>query len=247
MKQANLRNLFSAALLCSVFAATSLTHAAVLTGSGPHLPIPSPNPAWPPGVPETRIQTGPTFVGSWGPPAHPAWNGFYIASGQIPSAFATGTIRYDFTTLPLGYLPAGTFFSFGDIDGGSGNPERFHIEAFDSSNNTITTEWLDDTFAVTGTGTGSSGTILSNNMPGWDWNVANPNEYQITGASVTGGNPNVAFALVTNQPIYRMSLEKPTTHYGFGMQAPEIPEPATVTMLLVSLASMACRFRNPLM
>lgn len=246
MSKTIFRTAIAVAAMCCIAASTSLTNAAVLTGSGPNLPIPSPNPAWPPGVSPTQIQTGPTFVGSWSLPAHPQWNGFYTGSGQLPGAFMTGTVRYDFTTLPLGYLPAGTFFIFGDVDGGSGNPERFHIEAFDASNNTITNPFLDQPISVRGPGTGVAGAVLPNNMPGWDWNVTNPNEYLITGATVTGGNPSVAFALETNQPIYRMSLEKPTTHYGFGMQAPQIPEPATVTMLLVSLAGMACRIRNPL-
>ena len=76
-KYSLLRLSFAGALVACL--AASLTNsslqAAVLTGSGPHLPIPAPNPAWPPGVGETRIQTGPTFVGAWAPPAHPDWDG----------------------------------------------------------------------------------------------------------------------------------------------------------------------------
>ena len=182
--------------------------------------------------------------GTWSAPAHPNWVGAYNAVGPIPSAFNVGAIRYDFTSLPLGYLPAGTFFIFGDVDGGSGNPERFLIEAFDSGGNTITNEWLDDTVSVTGSGTGGGGSILPNNMPGWDWNINQPNEYFITGGTVTGGNPNVALALVTNQNIYRMRLEKPTTHYGFAMQAPTIPEPTSLALLAGGLAALGYASRR---
>lgn len=235
MKVQTLRNTCFA-IVCLTSSAT----AAILTGSGPNLPIPVPNPAWPPGVSPTRVQTGPTFTGTWNATAHPDWVGTYNAVGLIPSAFATGVVRYDFTTLPLGYLPAGTFFIFGDVDGGSGNPERFDLTAFDSSNSVITNEWLGATtgpnsvHSVRGPGTGVAGAVLPGNMPGWSWQGTNPNGYHITGASVTG-NPNVAVALVTNQPIYTMSLNKPTTHYGFGMQAPlAVPEPASVALLAMA-------------
>lgn len=223
--------------------------AAPLTGSGAHLPVPAPNPAWPPGVSPTQVQTGPTFTGVWGAGTHPDWagGGGYSAVGPIPGAFATGSIFYDFTTMPLGYLPAGTFFIFGDVDGGSGNPERFHIEAFDSVGSTITTEWLggagaNPVYAVRPTGgTGGGGAVLPTDTPGWDWNVTQPNEYLITGATVGPANPNVAVALETTQPIYRMLLEKPTTHYGFGMQAPAVPEPACAGLLAALGAVLVTR------
>ena len=49
-------------------------------------------------------------------------------------------------------------------------------------------------------------------------------------------------------PIYRMSLNKPTTHYGFGMQAPmAIPEPSSVLLagvaVVVGFATLRRRLR----
>lgn len=145
--------------------------------------------------------------------------------------------------MPLGYLPAGTFFIFGDVDGGSGNPERFDLTAYDNTSAIISNEWLGEVsgpnsvYSVRPTGgTGGGGTVVPTNMPGWSWQGTNPNGYHITGASVGSfPNPAVAFALVTNQPIYQMDLNKPTTHYGFSMQAPVgIPEPSSVLLVLGS-------------
>lgn len=218
---------------------TGTVSAAILTGSGPNLPIPTPNPAWPPGVSPTQIDFGGTFTGTWAAPADPDWVGTYNATGPIPGAFAVGTTRYDFTTLPLGYLPAGTFFLFGDVDGGSTNAERFDLQALDGSGNAITSEWLgaatgpNSTHAVRGPGTGTGGTVLPGNTPGWDWDLTNADSYHVTGATVTGGNPNVAVALVTNQPIHQLLLNKPTTHYSFSLQAPSaVPEPASLLLAL---------------
>lgn len=213
--------------------------AAILTGSGGNLPIPAPNPAWPPGQSPLQVPFGPGFTGAWGPGVHPNWLGGFTAIGPIPSAFNTGVTRYDFTSLPLGYLPAGTFLIFGDVDGGSTLAERFDLRAFDAANLPITNEWLGATtgpntvHAVTGSGTGGGGSIVPGNMPGWDWNGINPNAYRIAG-STFGGNPSIAVALVTNQPIWRLQLNKPNTHYGFGLQAPLVPEPSSLALMLLA-------------
>ncbi|QDS98070.1 PEP-CTERM sorting domain-containing protein [Adhaeretor mobilis] len=230
----------------------STLSAAILTGSGGNLPIPVPNPAWPPGQAPLQVSFGPGFTGAWGAGVHPNWLGGFVANGPIPSAFNTGTIRYDFTTLPLGYLPSGTFMIFGDVDGGSTLAERFDLRAFDSANAPITTEWLGATtgpntvHAITGTGTGTAGAIVPGNMPGWDWNGINPNTYRVAG-STFGGNPSVAVALVTNQPIYRLQLNKPFTHYGFGLQAPLVPEPSSILLTLTTgIGGVATRRRRSL-
>ncbi len=223
--------------------ATSL-QAAVLTGSGPNLPMPVPNGSWPPGVSPLQVSAGLSFTGTWNATAHPNWVGTFNATGLVPSAFATGVTQYDFTSLPLGYLPAGTFFIFGDVDGGSGNPERFDLTAANLSGQ-INTEWLgavagpNSVHAVRGPGTGGAGAVLASDIPGWSWQGTNPNGYHITGATVGPGNPNVAVALVTNQPIYRLRLNKPTTHYGFGLQAPLVPEPTSCFLMVCGLAALA--------
>ena len=238
-----LNKTYAATMVCLAFAASS--HAAVLTGSGPFLPLPSPNPPWPVGVAPTYTTVSGSNFGTWtAGTVQPAWAGtFGMSTPPIPS-LSTGTTFYDFTTLPLGFLPAGTFFYFGDVDGGSTNPERFNLAAFDISSSVITNEWLDDTYAVTGTGTGTGGAIQANDLPSWDWNISNPNQYQIAASLSPSGNPNVGTVLQTNQAIYGMRLEKPETHYGFNILAPpanQIPEPSSA--LLVGLATVVgvCR------
>jgi hypothetical protein len=77
-------------------------------------------------------------------------------------------------------------------------------------------------------------------MPGWSWNdVASPSTYVIDGSTVTAGNPNVAFALVSNQPISSMELDKLTTYYGFVLAAPIVPEPSTALLMCLGLMALA--------
>ena len=221
--------------------------AAPLTGAGTHLSIPSPNPAWPPGEPAARIAVGGGFTGTWTAPVQPNWVGTYNATGPIPSSMSSGATGYDFSSLPLGYLPVGTFLVFGDVDDGSSSLERFDLTAFDSSGNLITTPWLDETYAVRGPGTGTGGTVLPNNMPGWSWDAsATPSTYVVDGATTTGGNPNVAFALASNQPIYAMELDKATTHNGFVLQAPTVPEPSSVALIIMGVVAFIAKRRKHL-
>jgi hypothetical protein len=218
---------------------------APLTGSGPHLSIPSPNPAWPPGDPPSRVATTAGFTGTWSSPVQPNWLGTYNATGPIPSSMAAGAVSYDFSTLPLGHLPAGTFFVFGDVDQGSTLSERFDLQAFDSSGNILSTPWLDETHAVTGSGASSS-TIQPSDMPEWSWDAPGTSAtYVIDGSSISGGNPNVAFALVSNQPIHALELNKATTHNGFVLQAPTaIPEPSTLVLGSLTLLGLWARRRR---
>ncbi len=240
--------IFNPATLCLGLAlllavGSTAVNAAVLTGMGPNLPIPTINPPWPPGVVLTRVAVTGGFTGTWLWPAQPDWIGTFNATGPIPNITNSGTTLYDFSGLPTGKLPAGTFFIFGDVDGGSQTNEIFDLTAFDGSGNPLLT-WLDDTFAVTGTGTGTAGAILPGNMPGWDWDVTTTDTYRIDGLSVTGGNPSVAFALVSNQPIVTMTLVKGSTFNSFGLQAPPVPEPGAMTLCLVGLLGLLRRNRR---
>ena len=211
-----------------------------LTGSGAHLPIPAINPAWQPGVAAARVDTGGAFTGTWATPAQPDWVGTFNATGPIPSSMNSGIANYDFTSLPLGYLPSGTFFIFGDVDQGSTLAEKAHLTAYNSSGDLLNTPWLDETYAVRGPGTGSVGSIVAGDMPGWSWNdVTSPNTYVIDGSTVTAGNPNVAFALVSNQPISSMELDKLTTYYGFVLAATIVPEPSTALLMCLGLMALA--------
>lgn len=236
---------YTVALLCLV--SGSFADAALLTGSGPFLPLPAVNPALPIGESPTYASVGSVHTGTWNPGlVHPNWVGsFGMSSPPIPS-LSTGSLTYDFTTLPLGYLPAGTFFIFGDVDGGSTNPERYDLQATDGAGNPIATEWLNDTVAVNGTGTGGAGAILANDLPSWDWDISNPDAYQIAASlnPTPSANPSVSVWLVSNQPIYGLRLNKPTTHYGFNLQAPlasNIPEPASALLLVAGVACVGHR------
>ena len=217
--------------------------AAPLTGSGAHLPIPTNNPSWPPGVSVARVDLGGSFTGTWSSPVIPDWVGTFHATGPIPASSVSGTTKYDFSSLPLGYLPAGTFFIFGDVDSGPTLAERTDLKGFDSNGNIVSAPWLDSTYAVNGSGTGMGGTLVGNDLPGWSWNdPTNPSTYVIDGSTVNSGNPNVAFALISNQPLYGMELNKHTTHNGFILQAPVIPEPSAVALIaLGSLGIVALR------
>jgi len=235
------RQLICTTAFLAILCTTMPVSAVPLTGAGPNLPIPAVNPSWPPGQSVSRVNLGGAFTGTWMAPVQSDWVGTFNATGPIPSSMGAGSVKYDFSSLPLGYLPSGTFFIFGDIDRGSLLAERCDLKGFDSSGNLIATPWLDETYAVRGPGTGVAGAVQSNDMPSWSWDdPALPLTYVINGSSVTGGNPNVAFALVSNQPVHAMELDKLTTHYGFVLAAPVIPEPSTLviaslgTLLLIS-------------
>ncbi len=236
--QSSLNKLFTIVSVTCCLALAATTQAALLTGSGPFLPLPSPNPAWPVGISPTYTTVGTTHTGTWSPlDVHPDWAGtFGMSTPPIP-ALSTGTTNYDFTSLPLGFLPAGTFFYFGDVDGGSTNPERFDLAALNSGGGIIGNEWLNDTYAVTGNGTGPGASILANDLPSWDWNISNPNQYQIAASLSPSGNPSVGAVLRTNQPIWGLRLAKPETHYGFNILAPplgsdlQVPEPTSAALI----------------
>jgi hypothetical protein len=192
------------------------------------------------------VATTAGFTGTWSSPVQPNWVGTYNASGTIPSSTGRGFTSYDFTSLPLGYLPAGTFLVFGDVDNGSGSSERFDLTAYDSSGNLITTPWLDETYAVRGPGSGTSGTVLPNNMPAWSWDApATPNTYVVDGSTTTGGVLSVAFALVNNQPLFAMDLDKAMDFNGFVLQAPTaVPEPSTLALSSLALLALWARRRR---
>ncbi|MFV1980731.1 MAG: hypothetical protein ACC655_06220, partial [Rhodothermia bacterium] len=114
-------NIRLVALACSLilFLGPVSLEAAVLSGSGPNLPIPGVNPPWPPGVALTRTPVGGGFTGTWTSPADANWIGTFNATGSVPSNTSSGSTNYDFSALPNGNLPVGTFFIFNDVDSGS--------------------------------------------------------------------------------------------------------------------------------
>jgi hypothetical protein len=231
-------------VLLALTISTSAT-AAALTGSGSNLPIPAPNPGDPPR--QAAALSGITlagFDGTWTAPALSPWQGTFSATGPVPSGNATpaGLTQYDFTTLNAGLLPAGTFFFFGDVDGGSTQNETFVLNAYDATGGLITTPWLDEPLGVIGTGTGGGGAILPGNLPGWEWDGV-LGQYTIDGTTVTGGNPSVGAFLESNTDIAYLDLERTSNFANFSLSAP-IPEPGSAAMLLlVGVAATRLRRR----
>ena len=222
-----------AAIITLTIGVTGGALAAPLTGSGANLPIPSPNPGEPPrqGAALSSITTA-GFDGTWTAPALSPWIGTFSAVGPVPASttYPAGLTRYDFTTLTAGVAPAGTIFFFGDVDTGSTTAEKFILSASDAGGSLITTPWLDEPMGVSGVGTGSGGTILPGNTPGWEWDAA-LSQYTIDGTTVTGGNPSLAMWLTSNVDMAFLSVERTSAFANFSLSAP-IPEPSTAIMLL---------------
>lgn len=227
-------------VLCTSIGALAITASSALaiplTGSGAHLPITSPV------VPAHEARTATPvpggFIGSWTPAVAPAWNGSFTATGPIPVGLSNpvGTTRYDFTSLPFGDLSAGTYFRFGDVDGGSSTNETFTLLAFDASNTLITTPWLDEPVYTGGIGTGPGASLVPGNMPGWSWN-AGTGEYFIDGSTITTPNPSVSIYLESNMDISYMQLTRTSGFASFSLGAPLIPAPGSAA--LFGLAGIA--------
>ncbi|MEL6797620.1 MAG: hypothetical protein AAFO89_12465 [Planctomycetota bacterium] len=226
----------------SSIALASAAVAQPLTGSGPNLPIPSPNDPPPPQQPRAVTTGTGGWTGTWTVPAQPDWVGSFTATGPVPSGMTTiGSTRYDFTTLPTGQLPVNTFFRFGDVDGGSVTNEIFTLVAFDAGGAVITTPWLNEPISMTGAGPGGA-PIAPNNTPGWDWD-AGTGTYTIDGSTVTGGNPTISVFMQSNTPITTLSLDRGSTFANFSLAAPLIPAPASAALLGLG-GLTACRRRR---
>lgn len=223
-------------------AAASVASGQPLNGSGPHLPLPPTIQVPHPGVNPTlgNIVHPTSFEGTWSAPAEKGWHGTFFATGPVPNNSNTGTTLYNFTTLAAGHLRAGTYFSIGDVDGGSTEDERFILRAFDGFGVVITSPWLDVPSHAWGTGRGPSGDPTLADMPGWSWDAA-LGEYEFDGKTVTGFNPTISIAMVSNRRIHSLEVVKTSIFNGFSLAAP-VPAPGTLGMLGVgSLVAMRRR------
>jgi len=224
-----------AIVAAGVAAIATVATAQPLTGTGIHLPIPGSNPGAPNGIGNTLVSGGGGFTGTWTSPVLAPWVGTYIADGPIPSSNLNpaGITRYDFTPLPTGVLPSGTFFFIGDVDGGSTTTEQFIINAFDGAGALITTPWLDMPIGVTPLGTSLT------QMPEWIWD-GGTGTYTFNGNTVVG-NPSVGIWMPSNTDIATMILNRPSNFANFNLWAP-VPAPSTVALL--GLAGFAVRRRR---
>jgi len=145
------------------------------------------------------------------------------------SSSPPGITRYNFTSLPNGFLPSGTYFTFGDVDGGSTTVEQFELQAFDTGGVAITSPWLDVAIGVSGTGTGTAGAILPINTPGWSFNSTS-GLYTVDGTTVSGGNPTLSVFLPSNVDIGFLDLTRTSSFANFSLRAP-IPTPGTLSLL----------------
>lgn len=238
-----IRTLFAVVLIAlQTFAGGAL--AAPLVGSGQHLALPASNlgdstraapgtlfPTYVVAVPQNKT-TPPSHTGTWSAPAHPDWVGTWSAVGLRTSNTREGTTFFDFSALPTGALPAGTFFRFGDMDTGSSVSETFTMQAYtDAASTQLANQWLDMPSGYrTVTGTGAGGAVLPVDMPGWSYTAAT-STYYIDGNTVTAGNPNVAFVLQTNQPIVTLTVIKEESPYQLDFLAPVVPEPGALMLV----------------
>ncbi len=241
----NLRAIWQSCLLVALcLTLCTRVTAAVLDGSGNNLPIPSINPGTstnaiaPAQFPQLTTTGASTFSGTWVNPVHPNWVGTWTASGPRTNNISNGSTTFDFSSLPLGALPIGTFVRFGDVDRGAGQNETFTLRAYsDLAGNSPLSKWLDEPVGVrTVIGSGPGNSVLPRDMPAWSYSGVG--SYTIDGNPVPN-NPNIAFVLTNNQPIVRLDVEKTSNPYQLDLLAPEIvPEPSS--LLLWAAATLFC-------
>jgi len=235
----------AAMMLCAVGVSVSfgagVSLGVPLTGAGSNLAVPSPNLGAPLRQGAALSPGGGSFTGTWTAPALPDWIGTFSADGPIPAGQVDGPglTRYDFTALPTGVLPVGSYFAFGDLDGGSATGETFILQAFDTSGFLIT--WLDEPFGASGSGTGPGLSIVAGNMPGWEWD-AGTGTYTFTGTTF-GGNPSITVWLENNTAIERLAVERTSDFANFSISAP-IPSPGSAGVAMVALGLAARRRRG---
>lgn len=213
------RGILTAAAAMILWVGTNPALAALLTGTGTHLILPPFVTPFPGVAPTYTAVPSTSFTGTWGTSALAAWQGTFVGSGPIPiGANPSGASSYDFLGIGSGLLPAYTSFIINDLD----TVEHFTLKAYDVAGTPLT-EWLDTPLRVAGTGSGSGGAPVSNDMPGWAWDLATFT-YTFDGTTIPG-NPNIVFAMENNQAMRRLDVNRDISSFSFNLVAP-VPEPS---------------------
>ena len=221
--------------LAGLMLGVHLNAATALTGSSTHLDTYT--------FPDSSVAANYNLIsgtGTWTTTnALPDWStsGSFAISGPLQgSGGTTNSISYDFTNMPGGTLPVGSYVYLADLDNG----EVFTMTAYNSLGQIISKGWLSENLGGHGVGAGPGGSPLSTDMPGYDWNNTAASTYTFDGGTVVG-NPSISLALETNQAIGRLDFSRTNNSNAFTIAAP-VPEPSVVGLLAVG--SLAFLRRN---
>jgi hypothetical protein len=123
----------------------------------------------------------------------------------------------------------GTLFRLGDVDNG----ETLSLTAYDQANQVIVSPWLNVPSFV---GSPTPADIQQVNLPGW---VFSNGVYTFTGRSGVNGNTLLTILMPSNTAVHRLVVNQPDSNAGFGLNAPEVPEPGTYATMAASLGALA--------
>jgi hypothetical protein len=177
-----------------------------------------------PGIPPTIGSIPGGFTGTWSAPVATPWLGTFTGMGLYPD-HNPGTSVWSFSGIgPTSVLPAGTFVGFGDLDNGSGQDERYTLDAT-YHGNPVTTAWLSDPVYCSA---GNLSECVQANMPEYFWN-STTGEYQFDGNQVPG-NPTIGVWITTNTPIDGLTVVESQFNNSFALAAPT-PEPGCLLLM----------------